>query len=163
MIIGTNAREGTLFPKVMDGLPTDAARSTRCRPHRSRRPRSCGRRVPRYPGVGRGDRTRRRPHVLEAVGSTLPTRFGAPPTYSYRFDYAPRLMHRLGLGATHAFELFAVFGYGESAAGRALTAYGGRRGTADGHRSGPGELDSFAGAVFRSRGGPGTTPRNGAP
>ncbi len=33
------------------------------------------------------------------------------PTYLYRYDYAPRVLRWSGLGATHATELLAVFGY----------------------------------------------------
>ncbi|NKS62666.1 carboxylesterase family protein [Rhodococcus hoagii] len=129
LIIGTNAREGTLFPKVMDGLPTDAARIDAM--FALTDPAARDRVVAAYlgyPGVAAaidlgGDLTFWKPSVDIADAHSAHA-----PTYSYRFDYAPRLLHRLGLGATHAFELFAVFGYGESAAGRALTAYGGRRG-----------------------------------
>ncbi len=129
LIIGTNAREGTLFPKVMDGLPTDAAPHRRdVRPHRSRRPRSCGRRVPRLSGVAAaidlgGDLTFWKPSVDIADAHSAHA-----PTYSYRFDYAPRLLHRLGLGATHAFEVVRGVRLRRVRGRSALTAYGGRRG-----------------------------------
>ncbi|PTR30546.1 para-nitrobenzyl esterase [Rhodococcus sp. OK519] len=129
LIIGTNAREGTLFPKVLDGLPTNAARIDAM--FALTDPDARDRVVAAYPGypgpiaaieLG-GDLTFWRPSVDIADAHSVHA-----PTYSYRYDFAPRLLHRLGLGATHAFELFAVFGYGDSAAGRALTASGGRRG-----------------------------------
>ncbi|CAM2778832.1 carboxylesterase/lipase family protein [Prescottella defluvii] len=129
LIIGTNAREGTLFPKVLDGLPTDAARIDAM--FALTDPEARARVVAAYGGypdpvaaidLG-GDLTFWRPSVQIAEAHSAHA-----PTYCYRFDFAPRLLHRLGLGATHALELFAVFGYGDSAAGRALTAVGGRRG-----------------------------------
>ncbi len=45
----------------------------------------------------------------------------------YRYDFAPRLLHLAGLGATHATELFAVFGR-RGVGVRTLTALGGRKG-----------------------------------
>ncbi|RVW06351.1 carboxylesterase/lipase family protein [Rhodococcus spongiicola] len=129
MIIGTNAREGTFFPKFMDGLPTSPARIEAM--FELTDPQARDRVLAAYPGypdstsaidLG-GDVTMWKPSIDIAEAHA-----GHAPTYGYRFDFAPRLMHWLDLGATHAFELFAVFGYGESAAGRALTAPGGRRG-----------------------------------
>ncbi|RDI35593.1 para-nitrobenzyl esterase [Rhodococcus sp. AG1013] len=129
LIIGTNAREGTLFPKFLDGLPTDEARIDAM--FELTDPEARARVVGAYAGypdpaaaidLG-GDLTFWRPSVQIAEAHSVHA-----PTYSYRFDFAPRLMHWLDLGATHAFEMFAVFGYGDSAAGRALTAPGGRRG-----------------------------------
>ncbi|MDH6281029.1 carboxylesterase/lipase family protein [Prescottella agglutinans] len=128
MIIGTNAKEGTLFPKMLDALPSNAARIEAM--FELTDPEALARVVGAYAGypdaaaaidLG-GDLTFWRPSVEIADAHSVHS-----PTYSYRFDYAPRLMHWLGLGATHAFEMFAVFGYGASAAGRALTAPGGRR------------------------------------
>ena len=129
MIIGTNAREGTLFPRMLDALPTDAARIDTM--FGLTDPEAQARVVGAYAGypdpaaaidLG-GDITFWKPSVEIAEAHSMHA-----PTYNYRFDYAPRLMHWAGLGATHAFEMFAVFGYGDSAAGRALTAPGGRRG-----------------------------------
>ncbi|WP_430331297.1 carboxylesterase/lipase family protein [Rhodococcus sp. ACT016] len=129
LIIGTNAREGTLFPRMMDALPTDAGRIDAM--FALTDPEARARVVDAYVGypdpvaaidLG-GDVTFWKPSIEIAEAHSAHA-----PTYSYRFDYAPRLMHWAGLGATHAFEMFAVFGYGASAAGRALTAPGGRRG-----------------------------------
>jgi para-nitrobenzyl esterase len=44
----------------------------------------------------------------------------------YRYDLAPRLARLTGFGATHAAELVPVLGWADAAAGRALTALGGR-------------------------------------
>lgn len=49
------------------------------------------------------------------------------PVYAYRYDFASRLLRWLGLRATHAMELYAVFGLADSVGGRVLTALGGRR------------------------------------
>ncbi|MFZ2174366.1 MAG: carboxylesterase/lipase family protein [Rhodococcus sp. (in: high G+C Gram-positive bacteria)] len=129
LIIGTNDREGTLFPKVMDALPTN--------PDRIRRmfaltdPEAEARVTAAYPGYPApeaaidlgGDLTFWKPSVEVAEGHC---RYA--PTYSYRFDFSPRLMRWLGLHATHGFELFAVFDIADSLFGRALTLFGGRRG-----------------------------------
>ncbi|QBJ97499.1 carboxylesterase/lipase family protein [Rhodococcus sp. ABRD24] len=129
LIIGTNAREGTLFPKVLDGLPTNAKRIDTM--FELTDPDSRARVIAAYPGypgplaavdLG-GDLTFWKPSVEIADAHAAHA-----PTYSYRFDFTPRLMHWLGLGATHGFEMFAVFGYGNSPVGRALTGPGGRRG-----------------------------------
>ena len=53
------------------------------------------------------------------------------PTFSYRFDFAPRAMKWLGLDATHGFELFAVFDIADTLIGRGLTLPGVRRGLKD--------------------------------
>lgn len=129
LVIGTNAREGTLFPKILDGLPTDAARIDAM--FALTDPEARERILAAYPGYPNpaaaialgGDLTFWKPSIDIADAHSAHA-----TTYSYRFDYAPRLMNWLGLGATHAFEMFAVFGYGDSAAGRALTAPGGRSG-----------------------------------
>ena len=60
--------------------------------------------------------------VMESHGAAT----GAP-VFAYRFDFAPRLLRLLGLYATHATELYAVFGLADTRAGRVLTALGGRR------------------------------------
>ncbi len=44
------------------------------------------------------------------------------PTYVYRYDYATRVLKKTGFGATHAMELFAVFGAFRSALGAGIAA-----------------------------------------
>ncbi|NLG55732.1 MAG: carboxylesterase family protein, partial [Rhodococcus sp.] len=79
---------------------------------------------PRYPhpraaaDLG-GDITFWEPSVLCAQGHSQ-----SSPAYAYRYDFAPRLLHVLGMGATHATDLYAVFGVNNPAR-RALTALGG--------------------------------------
>lgn len=50
------------------------------------------------------------------------------PTFAYRYDFAPRLLQWAGFDATHAVELFAVFGQADELLGKLLTSAGGRRG-----------------------------------
>ncbi|EOM75754.1 carboxylesterase/lipase family protein [Rhodococcus rhodnii] len=129
LVIGTNANEGTLFPRFLDALPTSPERIEEMF---ARTDPEAGRRVtgayPGYPdddaaiAIG-GDLTFWLPSVEIAEAHS---RFA--PTYMYRYDFAPRLLRLLRLHATHALELFAVFGEGDSVVGRLLTALGGRRG-----------------------------------
>ncbi|MEV0945426.1 carboxylesterase/lipase family protein [Rhodococcus sp. NPDC049939] len=128
LIIGTNRHEATVFPWLHDILPTNPDRIDKMF---SRLDRSVKDRViaayPGYPGrraateLG-GDVSFWEPSILCAQGNTA-----VAPTYSYRYDFAPRLLHVLGVGATHATELFAVFG-STGPSMRVLTALGGRRG-----------------------------------
>ncbi|RZL27228.1 carboxylesterase/lipase family protein [Rhodococcus globerulus] len=129
LIIGTNKREGTLFPKFLDGLPTTPARIERM--FALTDPAAGNRILATYPGypstdtaidIG-GDVTFWHPSVELAQAHAQ-----YAPTYAYRFDFAPPLMRWVGLDATHGFEMFAVFGIGDSAVGRGLTVPGGRRG-----------------------------------
>ncbi|MFD4368477.1 carboxylesterase/lipase family protein [Rhodococcus sp. NPDC058521] len=129
LIIGNNSREGTLFTKFLGGLPTTPDRIhkmfTLTDPDAESRVTSA---YPGYPSestavdIG-GDVT----FWASSIAITE-SHANHAPTYSYRFDFAPRALNRLGLGATHGFEMFAVFGYGRSALGRAITLPGGRRG-----------------------------------
>ncbi|NUS45300.1 MAG: carboxylesterase/lipase family protein [Streptomycetaceae bacterium] len=128
LIIGSNRDEGTLFAKHLDQLPTTPDRLQRLFDQagagHTERLRAA------YPdwdtpaGAIRlgGDYTFWRPSVHFAGQHTRHA-----PTYVYRYDYAPRAMRLTGYGAAHGSELFAVFGFGETPAGRLLTAPGGRR------------------------------------
>ncbi|AOW94253.1 carboxylesterase [Rhodococcus sp. WMMA185] len=129
MIIGTNAREGTLFSKFLDALPTDADRIGRM--FALTDPAAETRVTAAYLGYPEpdaavnlgGDLTFWKPSLdLTQAHSAY------APTYSYRFDFAPRSMKWLGLDATHGFELFAVFDIADTLFGRGLTFPGGRRG-----------------------------------
>lgn len=129
LIIGSNKSEGTLFPKVLDALPSDSQRIEKY--FRATDPEAMERILAHYPGYPAraaaidfgGD------SILWAPTVEIASAYSAiAPTYMYRFDYSPRAMRWLGLHATHAFELLAVFGYGEGAVGRALTLPGGKRG-----------------------------------
>ncbi|RRQ28116.1 carboxylesterase/lipase family protein [Rhodococcus sp. Eu-32] len=132
LIIGTNGREGTLFPKVLDALPTNPERIDKL--FSLTDPSAKDAVLEAYPGypseaaaidVG-GDFTFWKPSLEVAEAHSA-----YAPTYSYRFDFAPRIMRWLGLDATHGFELFAVFGISNTAFGKAMTLPGGRKAFAD--------------------------------
>lgn len=128
LIIGTNAQEGRIFPRMLDILPTDRARIEKM--FEGTDPAIAARVVAAYPGYpGRraaadlgGDVVFWEPSLRCAHAHTRHS-----DTYMYRYDFAPRLLRLAGLGATHATELFAVFGRRGSSA-RTLTALGGHRG-----------------------------------
>ncbi|MFD4266542.1 carboxylesterase/lipase family protein [Rhodococcus sp. NPDC058481] len=129
LIIGTNAHEGTMFPRFLDIIPTDPARIEKM--FAETEPELTARILRAYRGypdrraavrIG-GDVTFWEPSILVAQAHSA-----TAPTFSYRYDFAPRLLNVAGFGATHASELLAVFGVGDRAIGRAVTALGGRRG-----------------------------------
>lgn len=131
LIIGTNRDEATLFARrnrPIEHLPTGPAGIDRY--FDGTDPAIKARVLAAYPGypahatavnIG-GDATFLRPTlaICEAHSAFA-------PTYNYRYDFAPKLLQRLGFGATHASEMFAVFGIGNTAIGRAITAGGSRR------------------------------------
>jgi para-nitrobenzyl esterase len=132
LIIGTNAREGTLFPKFLDALPTNPERISKLfsLTDPAAEPVVTGG-YRGYPSERAaidfgGDFTFWKPSLEVAEGHSRHA-----PTYFYRFDFAPRSMKLLGLDATHGFELFAVFGINETLFGKALTATGGRKSFAE--------------------------------
>ena len=127
LIIGTNRNEATLFSRFDEGLPTDQARLTKL--FAGADPRVVAQLNGVYGSYTDGRRSIRlggdyafwRPTIDACEGHS-----SYAPTYNYRYDFAPPVLNRSGFGATHAWEMFAVFGYGDTAAGRVLTA-GGRR------------------------------------
>lgn len=125
LIIGTNRDEGTLFQYVLKFLPT--------RPNRLRRmfaatePTREGRVVSQYAGYpSRAAAVRiAGDHTFWAPSVALAAAHGThAPTYMYRYDYTPRIARLVGLGATHASELFAVFGIFRRPLGWPLTLLG---------------------------------------
>lgn len=127
LIIGTNRDEATLFTRFADQLPTNAERLERLF---SQAGADVKKRVtaayPEYPAVGAavhigGDYVFWRPTI-----AVLEAHSGHAPTYAYRFDFTTRTLRLMGLGATHALELFAVFGAADTMLGRALTGLGDR-------------------------------------
>ncbi|GAA4488906.1 carboxylesterase/lipase family protein [Rhodococcus olei] len=129
LIIGTNAREGTMFPRFLDIIPTDPERIENMFAETD--PALVTRILEAYPGypdrhaavqLG-GDVTFWEPSILVAQAHTT-----AAPTYMYRYDFAPNLLRWTGFGATHATELLAVFGAGDRPLGKAAAALGGRDG-----------------------------------
>ncbi|APE08021.1 MULTISPECIES: carboxylesterase/lipase family protein [unclassified Rhodococcus (in: high G+C Gram-positive bacteria)] len=129
LVLGTNDREGALFPKFLDALPTNPRRIDAL--FAATDPEAKDRITGIYPGypderaaidLG-GDLTFWYPSVQFAQAHS---RFA--PTFMYRFDLAPRVLRWTGFDATHAVELLAVFDQTDEPLGRALTALGGRRG-----------------------------------
>ncbi|WP_084637968.1 carboxylesterase/lipase family protein [Gordonia shandongensis] len=82
-----------------------------------------------YPG--RGDRVRLSADATFWIPTTMFAGYHSAhaPTYVYRYDYAPTLLKVGGIGATHATELFAVFGIYRDPIGAGLAAAGSWRST----------------------------------
>jgi para-nitrobenzyl esterase len=127
LVIGTTDREGALFRGRVDILPRTPARIRTIferAPAPARALMSTA-----YPGLpaGRvaadfaGDYGFWYPSIVVADRHA---RFA--PVHAYRFDTAPRLLHMLGLDATHGIDLFALFDQTGTALGRTVTAFGGR-------------------------------------
>ncbi|WP_433524750.1 carboxylesterase/lipase family protein [Nocardia pseudovaccinii] len=130
LIIGTNRDEGTLFARFGDELPTtpDRLHSLLTRAGGAELESRVIAAYPGYPDAkaavrAGGDYVFWRPSVTVAAGHSC-----YAPTYSYRYDFAPRTLRLARIGATHATELIPVFGAANSPIGRAFTAAGGRRG-----------------------------------
>ncbi|MBF6476285.1 carboxylesterase/lipase family protein [Nocardia gipuzkoensis] len=128
LIIGTNRDEGTLFARFADELPTTPQRLRSALGHSTEAESRIAAAYPGYPQPkaavqAGGDYTFWRPSLTVMEGHSKHA-----PTYAYRYDYAPRALHLAGLGATHATDLIAIFGVGDTPIGRAITAAGGRRG-----------------------------------
>lgn len=128
LIIGTNAEEARLFTRILKLLPTTEHRIEALLGVAE--PAVRDRIVEAYPGypdpkacvrLG-GDFT-----FSSAVWELVEAHSGTAPTYVYRYDYAPRPLQWSGLGATHATELFAVFGIYDTRVGAALTMAGDRK------------------------------------
>ncbi|HWG24533.1 carboxylesterase/lipase family protein [Actinospica sp.] len=129
LIIGTNAREGSVFAKTRDNvLPTTPELLDRyfeltdpaARDHVAAR-------YPGYPSKKRavemsGDLFFWYRSVQVAEGHSQ-----VAPVWMYRYDHTTPLLRLLGLGATHSVELAAVFGVSAPGVPRALTLLGGRR------------------------------------
>lgn len=127
LVIGTNDREGSLFEGRIDILPTTKPRIRAIFANTGKKARK---RIKRqYPGLPErrpaadfaGDFTFWFPSVKLAERHA---RFA--PTWSYRFDAAPRMARLLGLDATHGLELFALFEKFDTPVGVGLTVLGGR-------------------------------------
>ncbi|WP_346764625.1 carboxylesterase/lipase family protein [Rhodococcus sp. HNM0569] len=128
LIIGTNAHEGRAFPRFADILPTTQERIDGMFAHVPDAVKSAA--ISAYPAYPKprgaadlgGDVTFWEPSVRAAAGHS-----GRAETFTYRYDFAPRLLHLAGLGATHATELYTVFGH-RPWWFPLLTSFGGRRG-----------------------------------
>lgn len=127
LIIGTNDREGSIFRGRVDILPRSPWRIRALFQHAPAHSHDAIRNA--YPGLPArraaadfsGDYAFWYPSVLVAAYHSR-----VAPVHFYRFDLAPRLMHLLGLDATHGIEMFALFDRGDTPFALAMTALGGR-------------------------------------
>jgi para-nitrobenzyl esterase len=127
LIVGSNAKEASLFARFMDHLPTNQRVIERLLD--SSEPALAERMRAAYPGYPRREAClsfgsdftfgRHAWAFAEAHGTHA-------PTYLYRYDYAPRTLSWSGFGATHASELLAVFDVYSTRLGSALTVAGDR-------------------------------------
>ncbi|TFC51277.1 carboxylesterase/lipase family protein [Cryobacterium sp. TMT1-21] len=128
LIIGTNAREGSLFSGRIDILATTPKRISAVFGNTRKKARKALK--AQYPGIPAlrpaldfgGDFSFWYPSVR--VGERH-SRYA--PVHFYRFDAAPRLLRAMGLDATHGLELFPLFDRLDGWPGRGMTALGGRR------------------------------------
>ncbi|TFD31550.1 carboxylesterase/lipase family protein [Cryobacterium cryoconiti] len=127
LIIGTNEREGSLFRGRVDILPQSPKRIAAIFDHAPVNSHDAMRTVyaslpaKRSSADFGGDFVFWFPSLQ--IGD-FHSRFAA--VYAYRFDLAPRLMHLLGMGATHGIELFALFDHVDGPVARAMSLLGGR-------------------------------------
>jgi para-nitrobenzyl esterase len=128
LIIGTNAREGSLFSGRIDILASTPRRAKAVfRKTKKKARKAIKAQYPGFPG---------RPAALDFGGDYS---FWYPsvkvgerhsryaPVWFYRFDAAPRLVRRMGLDATHGLEMYPLFGRLNGVLGRGMTLLGGRR------------------------------------
>ncbi len=123
LIVGTNADEGRLFTRFLQLLPTnepmievllaDVEPAERARITDA---------YPDYPERSACIRLGGDFAFGSAAWGMAEAHGRYAPTYMYRYDYAPRALRWSGLGATHATELLAVFGFYRTKLGALLTA-----------------------------------------
>ncbi|CAN5365478.1 carboxylesterase/lipase family protein [soil metagenome] len=127
LIIGTNAREGTLFRGRLDLLATTKPRirAVFAKTERQARARLFDeyRSLPQRRSAAEfgGDYSFWYPSIRFAEGHSQHA-----PVHFYRFDIATRALKMAGLDATHGLELFAVFDLLDNPLARAAGALGGR-------------------------------------
>lgn len=123
LIVGTNADEGRLFTRFLRLLPTTEpmieALLADTDPAARERITAA---YPGYPSQSACIRLGGDFAFGSAVWQIAEAHAGNAPTYVYRYDFAPRLLHWSGLGATHATELLAVFDIYRTKFGALLTA-----------------------------------------
>ena len=128
LIIGTNAREGTLFRGRMDITPRSPARIHALF---DEAPESAWAAMhAAYPGLPS-------PHEALDFGgdfgfwypSTRVADFHSryAPVWAYRFDVAPTVLKLVGLDATHGLEMYTLFDQLDAPIARVFTSLGGRR------------------------------------
>jgi para-nitrobenzyl esterase len=127
IIIGNNAREGSLFRGRIDIIPRTPHRIAAVFERAPEGARASMRAA--YPGL---PSARAAADFGGDFGFWYPSarladfhsRFA--PVHMYRFDFAPRLLKLAGLDATHGTEMFALFGRLDEPIARTMTALGGR-------------------------------------
>ena len=126
LVLGTMAQEGAFFAKLDNILPSTPKRIERM--FAGTDPAARDRVVAAYPGYPSRERS------VEISGDLVfwyPSQMVAEghsriaPTWTYRYDYATRLMNMLGLGATHALDVPVMFGETDERMMRALSLLGG--------------------------------------
>jgi para-nitrobenzyl esterase len=123
LVVGSNAEEGRLFTRFMQLLPTteqsiEMLLSTTGTETRDRVIAA----YPDYPARAACIRLGGDFAFGTASWDIAEAHSRHRPTYVYRYDYAPRILHWSGMGATHATELLAVFGVYRTRLGGLLTA-----------------------------------------
>ena len=123
LIVGTNADEGRLFTRFLPLLPTTEPmiEALLAEVDPAARERITGA-YPDYPDRSACIRLGGDFAFSSAAWEMAEAHGRHAPAYLYRYDYAPRVLHWSGLGATHATELLAVFGIYRTKFGALLTA-----------------------------------------
>ena len=123
LIVGTNADEGRLFTRFLPLLPTTEPmiEALLAEVDPAARERITGA-YPDYPDRSACIRLGGDFAFGSAAWEMAEAHGRHAPAYLYRYDYAPRVLHWSGLGATHATELLAVFGIYRTKFGALLTA-----------------------------------------
>lgn len=116
LVIGTNRSEATLFTKLLKILPESDRMLAQFENQESRDTLAALYRNGREDLIDlAGDTIFWGPTVSYASGHSL-----VAPTFVYRYDFTTRVLEATGFGATHATELFAVFGAYRTAMGAGL-------------------------------------------
>lgn len=126
LVVGTMAREGALFAKIVDILPSTPALLEKM--FASTDPEALDRVLAAYPGYPSkelsvdisGDLVFWYPSTMVAESHSR-----VAPTWSYRYDFATPMMNALGFGATHAMDVPVMFGETHEPITRALSLFGG--------------------------------------
>jgi para-nitrobenzyl esterase len=123
LIVGTNADEGRLFTRFLQLLPTTEPmiEALLAEVDPVARQRITGA-YPDYPDRSACIKLGGDFAFSSAAWQIAEAHGRHAPTYTYRYDYAPRILQWSGLGATHATELLAVFGIYRTKFGALLTA-----------------------------------------
>ncbi|RJT91451.1 hypothetical protein D6T64_01720 [Cryobacterium melibiosiphilum] len=128
LIIGTNDREGSIFRGRADVLPRTPGRIRALFQQAPAPSREAMREA--YPGlpITRAAADFGGDYAFWYPSVTVADRHSRhAPVHVYRFDNAPRLVHLLGLDATHGIELYALFSPENTRVARTMTSLGGRK------------------------------------